>query len=56
MAFVLAIVAALISVLTFVSVWCFLAAVLSLLVYIHFSGAMQACRPSLVRSRPWVAS
>ncbi len=44
-AFVLAIVAALISVTTFVSVWCFLAAVLSVLVYIHFSGAMQACRP-----------
>lgn len=56
LAFVSAIVAALISVTTFVSVWCFLAAVLSLLVYIHFSGAMQACRPALVGSRPRVAS
>lgn len=51
LAFVLAIVAALIAVTTFVSVWCFLAAVLSLLVYLHFSGPMQACRPALAGTR-----
>ncbi len=44
LAFVLAIAAYQVSVKTFVSVWCFFAAVLSLLVYIHFSGPMQACR------------
>ncbi len=45
--FVLAIAAYAISVTTFVSVWCFFAAVLSLLVYAHFSGPMQACRLDL---------
>jgi hypothetical protein len=50
LAFVLAIAAYLVSVKTFVSVWCFFAAVLSLLVYVHFSGPMQACRPALARS------
>ncbi len=44
LAFVLAVVAAVVSIKTFVSVWCFYAAVLSLLVYVHFSGPMQACR------------
>lgn len=44
LAFVLAIAAYQVSVKTFVSVWCFFAAVLSLLVYVHFSGPMQACR------------
>ena len=51
LAFVLAIVAYQVSVATFVSVWCFYAAVLSLLIYAHFSGPMQACRPALARSR-----
>jgi hypothetical protein len=50
LAFVLAVVAYEVSVDTFVSVWCFYAAVLSLIVYIHFSGPMQACRPALARS------
>ncbi|MHA6781753.1 DUF6629 family protein [Pseudonocardia saturnea] len=44
MALTLAIAAAFVSITTFVSVWCFFAAVLSLLVYLHFSGPMQACR------------
>ncbi len=44
LAFVLAIAAYQVSVTTFVSVWCFYAAILSLLVYVHFSGPMQACR------------
>lgn len=44
LAFILAIVAALVSIATFVSVWCFYAAILSLLIYLHFSGPMQACR------------
>jgi hypothetical protein len=51
LAFVLAVAAYQVSVKTFVSVWCFFAAVLSLLVYAHFSGPMQACRPVLARSR-----
>jgi hypothetical protein len=51
LAFVLAIAAYEVSVKTFVSVWCFFAAVLSLLVYIHFSGPMQACRPALAQPR-----
>jgi hypothetical protein len=50
LAFVLAIAAYEVSVKTFVSVWCFFAAVLSLLVYAHFSGPMQACRPDLASS------
>jgi hypothetical protein len=50
LAFVLAVAAYEVSVKTFVSVWCFYAAVLSLLVYIHFSGPMQACRPLLAHS------
>lgn len=49
LAFVLAVAAYLISAQTFVSVWCFYAAVLSLLVYLHFSGPMQAHRPALKR-------
>lgn len=51
LAFVLAIAAYEVSVRTFVSVWCFFAAVLSLLIYVHFSGPMQACRPALERPR-----
>lgn len=50
LAFVLAIVAYQVSVTTFVSVWCFYAAVLSLLIFFHFNGPMQACRPALARS------
>lgn len=46
LAFALAVLAYEVSVKTFVSVWCFFAAVLSLLIYIHFSGPMQACRPA----------
>jgi hypothetical protein len=49
LAFVLAIAAYEVSVKTFVSVWCFFAAILSLLIYAHFSGPMQACRPALAR-------
>lgn len=44
LAFVLAVAAYLISVRTFVSVWCFFAAVLSGLILIHFSGPMLASR------------
>ncbi|WP_338104757.1 DUF6629 family protein [Modestobacter muralis] len=44
LAFVLAIAAVLVSIMTFVSVWCFFAALLSLLILIHFSGPMQAAR------------
>jgi hypothetical protein len=51
LAFVLAIVAYQVSVTTFVSVWCFYAAVLSLLIFFHFNGPMQACRPALAHSR-----
>ena len=43
-ALTLAIIAAIVSITTFVSVWCFFAAVLSLLILIHFNGPMQACR------------
>ncbi len=50
LAFVLAIAAYQMSITTFVSVWCFYAAVLSLLIYVHFSGPMQAFRPALARS------
>jgi hypothetical protein len=52
MAFILAIVAAVVSITTFVSVWCFYAAILSLLVYLHFSGPMQACRHPAAAARP----
>jgi len=45
--FVLAVAAYAISVTTFVSVWCFFAAILSLLIYAHFNGPMQVCRPAL---------
>lgn len=48
-AFILAIAAYQVSVTTFVSVWCFYAAILSLLVYAHFSGPMQACRTTDVQ-------
>jgi hypothetical protein len=51
LAFVLAIVAYQVSAATFVSVWCFYAAILSLLVYAHFSGPMQACRTEPARPR-----
>lgn len=44
LAFILAVGAAVVSITTFVSVWCFFAAILSLLIYLHFSGPMQACR------------
>lgn len=44
LAFVLAIAAYQVSVTTFVSVWCFFAAVLSLFIFAHFNGPMQACR------------
>jgi hypothetical protein len=49
LAFVLAIAAYQVSVKTFVSVWCFFAAILSLLIFAHFNGPMQACRPALAR-------
>ena len=49
LAFILAIAAYQVSVITFVSVWCFYAAILSLLVYVHFSGPMQACRTTVVQ-------
>jgi hypothetical protein len=50
LAFALAILAYEVSMRTFVSVWCFYAAVLSLLIYLHFSGPMQACRSPLAES------
>ncbi len=50
LAFILAIAAYQVSVTTFVSVWCFYAAILSLLVYVHFSGPMQACRTTPVHA------
>jgi hypothetical protein len=52
LAFALAIAAYEVSVKTFVSVWCFFAAVLSLLVYLHFSGPMQACRRAIGSTGP----
>lgn len=51
LAFGLAVVAAVVSLTTFVSVWCFYAAILSFLVYLHFSGPMQACRHLLPPDR-----
>ena len=56
LAFFLAIAAYQVSVNTFVSVWCFFAAVLSLLIVIHFHGPMQACRPALSRQRQRAAA
>lgn len=53
LAFILAVAAAVVSIATFVSVWCFYAAVLSLLIYLHFSGPMQACRHLLPPARTW---
>ncbi len=50
LALILAIAAYQVSVTTFVSVWCFYAAILSLLVYLHFSGPMQACRTAVDHS------
>ncbi len=52
LAFILAIAAHAVSVKTFVSVWCFFAAILSLLVYAHFSGPMQACHPAFEAAAP----
>lgn len=49
LAFLLAVVAYKVSVTTFVSVWCFFAAILSLLIVVHFTGPMQRCRPQLAR-------
>lgn len=51
LAFVLAVAAAVVSITTFVSVWCFYAAILSLVIFLHFSGPMQACRNLLPPSR-----
>jgi hypothetical protein len=51
-AFILAIAASVISITTFVSVWCFYAAILSFLIYLHFSGPMQACRHLLPAAHP----
>ena len=50
LAFILAVAAYQVSARTFVSVWCFFAAILSLTIYLHFSRPMQACRPALTRS------
>ena len=55
LAFILAIAAYQVSVTTFVSVWCFYAAILSLLIHVHFRGSMQACRTIPVESRERVA-
>lgn len=49
LAFVLATAAALVSIHTFFSVWCFFAAVLSALIFLHFTGWMQALPPVFVR-------
>lgn len=56
LAFILAIAAAIVSNTTFVSVWCFYAAILSLFIYLHFSGPMQACRQILPPARPTAAA
>jgi hypothetical protein len=56
LAFGLAIVAAAVSVTTFVSVWCFYAAVLSAIVYRQFSGPMQSYRSALTSARPAMGS
>lgn len=50
-AFGLAVAAYLVSVKTFVSVWCFFAAILSLLLVVHFSGPLRGWRPGLSRER-----
>lgn len=47
LAFVLAIAATMVSIHTFVSVWCFFAAALSLLVYVHFTRSMHGTPPIL---------
>jgi hypothetical protein len=52
LAFVLAGVAAAVSMTTFVSVWCFYAAVLSVIIYRQFSGPMQANRSALGSAQP----
>lgn len=52
LALLLAGVAAVVSLTTFVSVWCFYAAVLSVIVYRHFSGPMQAYRSTFASSLP----
>jgi len=51
LALVFAGVAAAISMATFVSVWCFYAAILSLILLRHFTGPMQAYRPRLAPPR-----
>lgn len=51
LAFVLAIAAALVSIHTFVSVWCFFAAVLSALVYLHFTRWMHSMPPVFARQQ-----
>ena len=56
LAFILAIAAYQVSAQTFVSVWCFFAAILSLLILIHFSGPMQSCRPALAQLKARDAS
>lgn len=52
LALVLAGVAAAVAMTTFVSVWCFYAAVLSVIVYRQFNGPMQSYRSKLAPSRP----
>ena len=52
LAFILAIAAYQVSVTTFVSVWCFFAAILSLFIYAHFNGPMQACRTTPAQAQP----
>lgn len=54
LAFVLAVAAYLVSVRTFVSVWCFFAAALSALILIHFSGSMRDSHPRRDRPRTGV--
>jgi hypothetical protein len=55
LAFILAVAAYRVSVTTFVSVWCFYAAILSLLIYAHFTGPMQACRTAPPNRAPALA-
>ncbi|QSR30592.1 hypothetical protein CFI00_08755 [Nocardioides sp. S5] len=53
LAFILAIAAAVVSLTTFVSVWwCFYAAILSLLVYVHFSGPNVSLSTPDAAARP----
>ena len=54
LALVFAGVAAVVSLKTFVSVWCFYAAILSLILWRHYNGPMQAYRSRLAIPQGWL--